>query len=67
MNTHISQKSDPNTRLSSEGIGGRFAITRYTAFDVEGVVRNTRLPVGTPGVVRPLKADAVYWRVVTRF
>ena len=65
--TWENQKADPNTRLSSEGIGARFNITRYTEFDVEGVIRNTRLPVGTQGVVRPLKADAAYWRVLTRF
>ncbi len=59
--------ADPNTRLSSEGIGGRFNITRFTEFDIEGVIRNTRLPVGTQGVVKPLKADAAYWRVLTRF
>ena len=28
---------------------------------MEGVIRNTRLPVGTQGVVKPLKADAIYW------
>ncbi len=65
--TWENQRSDPNTRLSSEGAGGRFNITRYTEFDVEGVIRNTRLPVGTQGVVKPLKADAVYWRALTRF
>ena len=65
--TWENQKSDPDTRLSSEGIGGRFNVTRFTEFDVEGVVRNTRLPVGTRGVVKPLKADAVYWRALTRF
>ncbi len=59
--------ADPNFRLSSEGIGTRVTVTRYTEFDVEGVVRNTRLPAGTPGVVKPLKADALYWRVLTRF
>ena len=59
--------ADPDTRLSSEGVGGRFNITRFTEFDVEGVIRNTRLPVGTQGVVKPLKADAAYWRVLTRF
>ena len=58
---------DPNYRLSSEGIGTRVSVTRYTEFDVEGVVRNTRITAGTPGLVRPLKADAVYWRVLTRF
>ncbi len=65
--TWENQRSDPNTRLSSEGVGGRFNITRFTEFDVEGVIRNTRLPVGTQGVVKPLKADAVYWRALTRF
>ena len=65
--TWENQRIDPNTRLSSEGIGARFNITRYTEFDVEGVIRNTRLPVGTQGVVKPLKADAFYWRVLSRF
>ena len=58
---------DPNSRISSEGIGTRISITRYTEFDVEGDIRNTRLTAGTPGVVKPLKADALYWRVLTRF
>lgn len=58
---------EPNQRLSSEGGGMRLNVTRYTEFDVEGVIRNTRLPDGTPGEVEPLKADAVYWRVVARF
>jgi hemolysin activation/secretion protein len=58
---------EPNQRLSSEGTGMRLNLTRYTEFDVEGVIRNTRLPNGTPGVVEPLNADAVYWRVLARF
>ena len=58
---------EPNQRLSSEGGGVRLNVTRFTEFDVEGVIRNTRLPDGTPGVVEPLKADAVYWRVLARF
>ena len=65
--TWENQRQDPNIRLSSEGIGARTNITRYTEFDVEGVIRNTRLPTGTEGVVKPLKADAAYWRVLTRF
>ena len=65
--TWENQRIDPDARLSSTGIGARVNITRYTEFDVEGVVRNTRLPVGTQGVVRPLKADAAYWRLLTRF
>ncbi len=65
--TFENQRQDLNVRLSSEGIGARANLTRYTEFDVEGVIRNTRLPSGTSGVVRPLKADAAYWRILTRF
>lgn len=65
--TWENQRRDPDTRLSSIGLGTRVNLTRYTEFDVEGVIRNTRLPVGTAGVVKPLKADAAYWRVLTRF
>ncbi|MBV9784124.1 MAG: ShlB/FhaC/HecB family hemolysin secretion/activation protein [Acidisphaera sp.] len=59
--------AEPNARLSSEGIGVRMNVTRYTEFDLEGVIRNTRLPSGTPGSVSALKADALYWRVLARF
>ncbi|MDT7949866.1 MAG: ShlB/FhaC/HecB family hemolysin secretion/activation protein [Acetobacteraceae bacterium] len=65
--TFENQSIDPNARLSSVGVGARVTVTRFTEFDVEGVVRNTRLPVGTAGIVHPLKADAAYWRVLTRF
>jgi hypothetical protein len=49
------------------GLGLRLNVTSYTEFNVEGVHRNTRLLEGTPGAVSPLKADTVYWRVITRF
>ncbi len=65
--TWENQRRDPDARLSSEGLGARVNVTRFTEFGIEGVIRNTRLPTGTPGVVRPLKADAVYWRLLTRF
>jgi hemolysin activation/secretion protein len=65
--TWENQNSDPNVRLSSEGVGVRLNLTRYTEFDVEGDIRNTRLPSGTAGVVKPLKADAAYWRLLARF
>jgi len=61
------QSIDPSFRLTSEGGGLRLGITRYTEFDIEGVVRNTRLPEGTPGTVKAVKADAVFWRVLVRF
>jgi len=53
------------TRLSSEGLGVRLNVTRYTEFDVEGVHRNTRNVDGQNA--SRLKADAAYWRVITRF
>jgi hypothetical protein len=31
------------------------------------VIRNTRVPQGTQGLVRPLDANAVFWRVLARF
>ena len=68
--TWQNHKIDANARLSSEGIGLRLGVTRFTEFDVEGVIRNTRLgspATSTAAAVSPLKADAVYWRVITRF
>ncbi len=59
--------TQPNQRLSSEGIGARLTLTRYTEFDVEGDIRNTRLPSGTSATVSPIKGEALYWRVLTRF
>lgn len=57
----------PYTRLSSVGIGVRLNVTRYTEFNLEGVHRNTRLVDGVGPNVRPQKADALFWRVITRF
>lgn len=65
--TWENKRGDINAELSSEGIGARTNITRFTQFDIEGVIRNTRVPSGTAGVVHPLKGEAVYWRVLTRF
>jgi len=56
---------DPNRRLSSSGVGLRTQITPNLGLEVEGVSRMTRQPQG-PGVAA-LHADAVYWRVITRF
>ncbi len=60
-------KSEANARLSSEGIGVRTYLTRFTEVDLEADIRNTRLPLGTPGVVKPDSANAFYWRVLVRF
>ena len=64
--TWQNQRIDPNARLSSAGLGLRLNVTRYTEFDIEGVHRITRGAV--PGTnTSLLKADAAYWRVITRF
>ncbi len=74
--TWENQRLDANARLSSMGLGVRLTLTRFTEFGLEGVHRNTRLvhsgmagPTANPtaSTVAPLKADALYWRVVTRF
>jgi hemolysin activation/secretion protein len=65
--TWQNSRADPDGALASEGLGARFGLTRYAEFDLEGDVRTTRLPSGKAGVVRPLKADALYWRVEARF
>lgn len=59
--------NQPNTLISSEGLGVRLNVTKYTEFDLEGDIRNHRLPLGTPGITKPQKADALYWRVLARF
>ena len=61
------QKADPNRRLQSAGGGVRLSVTRFTEVDVEGVARQTRQPQGVNSNTAPLRADAVYWRVLTRF
>jgi hemolysin activation/secretion protein len=60
-------RSLPNVHISSEGIGLRLNITRFTEFDIEGDIRNNRLPFGVAPNVRPIKADALFWRVLARF
>lgn len=65
--TWESQRIDPNHRLQSEGVGARMAIDANTEFDLEGVIRQTRNPQGVSSTVAPLSANAIYWRVLTRF
>ncbi len=65
--TWQNQSVDPNSRVQSEGMGVRMAVDENTEFDLEGVIRGVRQPQsGTTGVA-PLSADAIYWRVLTRF
>ena len=60
-------KLEPNVRLGSEGLGLRLNVTDATEFGVEGVIRNTRTFGGTSAQVRPLPANAIYWRALARF
>lgn len=61
------RNTDPDSRLSSVGVGVRANVTRFTEFDLEAVHRNTRRPSTSSAAVSALKADALFWRVVTRF
>lgn len=65
--TWENQQQDPNRRLRSFGLGVRSQITPYLGLEVEGVSRVTRRPLGDAATVSALKADAVYWRVISRF
>ena len=66
--TWENQQQDANHRLRSYGGGLRAQITpatwRSRSRACTGI---TRQPQGATGAVSPLKADAVYWRVLTRF
>ena len=61
------QPLDPNARLASAGGGVRLSLTRYGEFDLYGLTRFTRTPIGAAANVTPLKTDAVYWRVLFRY
>ena len=64
---NVGRVFERDAHISSEGIGARVTLTRFTEFDLEGDIRNNRLPVGSGSNVRKLKGEALYWRVVTRF
>ena len=66
-NAWQNQRLDADAKLQSEGVGVRLTVTRFTEFGIEGVHRNTRFIGGSGAAVSPLKADALYWRAVTRF
>jgi hemolysin activation/secretion protein len=65
--TWESQRRDANHRLNSAGGGVRLSVTRFTEFDIEGVARMNRQPLGAAASPIRLRSQAVYWRVVTRF
>jgi hemolysin activation/secretion protein len=58
----------PSIVLRSAGGGFRLMLTKNLEFDLEGVARMTLNPTSaTPGTVKNLSAQAVYWRLLGRF
>ena len=64
--TMENQAVDPNRRLVSYGLGVRMSLTDRTEFGLEGVRRETRV-VNSSSTLKPLSADALYWRVVVKY
>jgi hemolysin activation/secretion protein len=60
------QRDQPDRRLRSAGAGVRLVVDRQTELQLEAVQRMTRRPQGDQAV-GALDAQAVYWRVLTRF
>lgn len=58
---------EAGARLASEGAGVRVNVTQFTEFGLEGVIRNTRAIGGAGALVRPLPANAIYWKALARF
>lgn len=63
--TYENQSTDPDRRIASYGIGIRVPVNDFLEFQVEGLRRETRRPNGAAAA--PLHAEAIYWRVLTRF
>ena len=61
------QKSDPNGRLASSGLGVRLYFPKAIEVDVEGVDRLTRRPLGTTGQTSELPGTGAYWRLISHF
>jgi hemolysin activation/secretion protein len=61
------QKTDPNRRLQSFGAGTRMRLSASVSADIEWVRRVVRRPLGAQSNTPALNADAIYWRLTTRF
>ncbi len=61
------QKTDPNRRLQSFGAGTRLRLTTNVSIDLEWAHRVVRRPLGAQANTAPLRGDAFYWRLITRF
>ncbi len=65
--TWENQAVDANHRLASFGLGVRFFPWAGAQLDIEAVNRAVRYPLGRSTGTAPLRAQALYWRVLTRF
>lgn len=65
--TWENQAVDANHRLASFGLGMRFFPWAGAQLDIEAVNRTVRYPLGRSTGTVPLRAQALYWRVMTRF
>ena len=65
--TWENQAVDANHRLASFGLGVRIFPWAGTQLDIEAVDRTVRYPLGRSSGATPLRAQAIYWRVLTRF
>lgn len=61
------QRTDPNRRLHSFGAGTRLRLLPNVSVDLEWVHRVVRRPLGSQANTAPLRGDAFYWRLTTRF
>ena len=65
--TWENQATDANRRLASFGLGARLFPWAGTELDIEGVTRTVRYPLGRSSGATPVRAQGIYWRVLTRF
>lgn len=65
--TWQNQKTDPNHRLESGGVGLRLGLTRFLELDVEAVHRITTQLTPKADGIAPLSETAIYWGVVARY
>jgi hemolysin activation/secretion protein len=59
------QVLQPNHRIASAGGGARLTLTEQQEFNLIGVSRFEQNPSASG--TTPLRSDAIYWRVITRF
>jgi hemolysin activation/secretion protein len=65
--TWENQAVDANHRLASFGLGVRLFPWSGTQLDIEAIDRTVRYPLGRSNGAAAVRAQAIYWRVLTRF